>query len=127
MGLIMLAVIGVTIRAELYFLSESKGQKLQLVLSVLSLLVLTYLTLTWLLHWNLPPIYVVTTTMLLVPILLVLAPIILWLRSRSFKKLAFERKHEHEKLIREVQDLLDEKKREKIRQGKVERGEKLDE
>ena len=126
MGLIMLAVIVITIRSELSFLSESKTQKLQLVLSVLSLVVLTYLTLTWLLHWNLPPVYVVTTTMLLVPILLVLAPIILWLRSRSFRKLASERRQEQEKLIREVQELLDEKKREKIRQGKVKRGEKFD-
>jgi len=126
MGLIMLAVIVITIRSELSFLSESKTQKLQLVLSVLSLVVLTYLTLTWLLHWNLPPVYVVTTTMLLVPILLVLAPIILWLRSRSFRKLASERRQEQEKLIREVQELLDEKKREKIRQGKVKRGEKVD-
>jgi len=126
MGLILLGVIGITIRAELNFLQYSKGQKVQMVLSVSSLIILIFLTAFWLLHWFLSPVFIVTITMLLVPLLLILAPLILLIRSRSFKHLNEMRRKEKEHLLLEVRELMDEKKREKIRQGKIERGESVD-
>ncbi len=125
-GFILLGVIIVTIRSELNFISQNKKLRAQNILSVLSICILVYLMLVLLLHWSLSPLTVIFTTMFLVPLLLILAPLILWLRSRAFKGLMLERKDEQMKLVIEVQDILDEQKRIKIKQGKIDRGESVD-
>ncbi len=126
MGFILFAVIIFTVRAELAFLKQSRQMRGQFVLSILSIAIMTYLTLVLLFHWSISPFTVFVTVMLLVPLLLILAPIILYLRARSFKVLMIERREDQKKLIHEVQEMLDDKKRGKIVQGKLERGEPLD-
>jgi len=126
-GFILLAVIIFTFRSEYNFLKDRKDLKLQMVLSIISITIMIYLTLITLLHWSIPPGTVLMHIVFLVPIMLVLAPIILMLRARAFRKLVQQSKEDRIALIREVQGLLDKKKEEKIREGKIARGEPVDE
>lgn len=123
LGIVLLLVLLLTIRSEMQFLSQNRELRFQSALSMISIFVMIMLCLTALFHWFLDPVIAFTIIMLLLPILLILAPVILYLRAKSFTKLARERMEEHRKLIREVQDLIDERKREKIKEGKKARGE----
>lgn len=126
-GLILLVILLFTMRSEVTFLRQHRRLKGQMVLSLMSLAIMIFLTLVLLFHWSIDPFYTFTAVMLLTPLLLILAPLILYLRARAFKHLSRERMEEKKKLIREVQEMLDEQKRQKIREGKIARGEPLDE
>lgn len=125
-GIVLLVILLFTLRAEMTFLAQSKEHRLQFVLSLLSLFIMFLLTLTTLFHWVVRPVTAFTLIMALLPLLLILAPLILLLRARAFARLAKSRMEEQKALMREVQDLIDEKKREKIRAAKLARGEKTD-
>jgi len=126
-GLVLLVILVFTLRAEVTFLAQYRTHKVQTALSLLSIGVMFFLTLTLLLHWSLSPFFVFTTIMLLTPLLLILAVVILYLRAKAFTALVKQRRRDQVQLIREVQELLDEKKREKIREQKIARGEPVDE
>jgi sensor histidine kinase YesM len=106
---------------------EHRRYKVQFVLSMVSIFITLVLSLICLFHWILSPVSVFTTLMFLGPLLLVLAFLILLLRARMITDLAKSRMAEHRKLVIEVQELIDEKKRERIREGKRSRGEDPDE
>jgi len=125
-GLVLLAVLVLSLRAELTSLSENKHHRTQVILSVISMGALIYLTLTLLFNWSLSKETVLWTILVVMPVLLILAPIILILRARSFRGLVRKRIDEQRKLIREVEELMDERKRERIREGKISRGEPVD-
>jgi hypothetical protein len=125
-GVVLLIVLVFSLRSEIAFLSQHKNLRLQLFLSMLSIFVMLLLTLVTLFHWLLSPIYEFTAILALFPILLILAPLILWLRAKSFTALAKDRLEEQKRLIREVQELIDERKREKIKEGKASRGEPIE-
>jgi hypothetical protein len=122
-GVVLLLVLLLTIKSEMTFLVQNKKLKLQLVLSIISMSVLFLVTMTTLLHWFVSPIFTYTVLLGLLPILLILAPVILWLRARAFSGLARERLDEQRRLVREVMEIVDEKKREKIKEAKQSRGE----
>jgi len=122
-GILLLIVLVFTLRYELSFLSQNRHQRLQFALSMASMFVMILLIMTCLFHWIVRPEYSFIVLMSLLPLLLILAPIILYFRAKSFGKLAKERLEEQRKLILEVQELIDEKKREKIKEGKIARGE----
>jgi len=126
-GLLLLVVIVFTLRAETGFLIHYRKHRLQVVLSLISIFVMALLTLTCLFHWSLPPLATLMTVTTSVLVLLVLAPLILILRTRTFAGLAKDRREERRRLIKEVLDMIDEKKREKIRKGKIARGEEINE
>jgi hypothetical protein len=125
-GLILLVVIIFTVRSEAAFLAVSKKERFQFVLSILSMAIMTLLTVILLFHWTLPPAYVYIALMAFAPLLLILSPLILYLRSKSFRKLNQSRMDEQKRLIMEVQEMIDAKKRQDIREGKISRGEKID-
>lgn len=125
-GLVFLVVLVFTIRLELSYLLEFRKQRLQFILSLLSIFLTILLTLTCLLHWMISPVTVFSTLLILAPLVLVLALCILLLRTRTVAALARSRMEEQKKLVMEVQDIIDEKKRERIREGKRARGEELD-
>lgn len=127
LGLVLLVVIIFTLRAETGFLIQHRKQRIQLALSIVSIAVMVFLTLTCLLHWVLSPITTLLTLMTAVLVLLILAPTILYLRAREFAGLARDRREERRRLIGEVIEMIDEKKREKIREEKRKRGEDVDE
>ena len=126
-GFLLLVILVFTLRSEISFLRQYRKHKAQMVLSLLSLAIMVFLTLVLLFHWSLDPFYAFTAIMLLTPLLLILAPLILYLRARAFRTLTRSRMEEKKQLIREVQEMLDEQKRQKIREGKIARGESLDE
>jgi uncharacterized membrane protein len=127
LGLVLLVVIVFTLRAETGFLVQHREHRVQFVLSVISMCVMVFLTLTCLFHWVLSPVTTLLTVMTSVLVLLILAPTILLLRARAFVGLAKDRREERRRLIDEVLDMIDEKKRQKIRDGKRKRGEELEE
>jgi membrane-associated HD superfamily phosphohydrolase len=122
-GLALLVVITITFRLETSFLVISKKHRLQFILSLLSMIILGLLSLISLFHWSIPPLFTFTALMILAPLLLILAPAILYLRAKSIRQLHKDRLDEQKRLIMEVQDLIDQKKRESIREGKISRGE----
>ena len=122
-GIVLLTVLVFTLRSEMAFLSQHRSLRLQLALSLISIFVLLLLTMISLFHWLLSPIFALTALLALLPVLLILAPLILILRARAFAALAKSRLEEQRKLVREVMDLIDQKKLEKIKEGKVARGE----
>jgi amino acid transporter len=125
-GLVFLVVLVFTLRSELSYLLEFRKQRLQFILSLLSIFLTIVLSLTCLLHWMISPFTVFATLLILGPLVLVIALLILLLRTRTVAALARSRMEEQKKLIVEVQEIIDEKKRERIREGKRARGEKLD-
>lgn len=122
-GLLTFGVIIFTMKSETEFLTRTKQNWLQLVLSIISIFSMLLLTLTLLGHWFIPHVYTFLNLIILGPLLLMLAPVILLLRSRSFKELQKRRLEEQKRLISEVEEILDEKKRESIQKGKIDRGE----
>jgi hypothetical protein len=125
-GVILLIVVVFTLRSEVTFLAQNRSLRFQFVLSLLSLFVLILVTMTCLFHWFIRPEFTFIVIMALLPVLLILAPLILYLRAKSFAKLSKVRYEEQRQLIREVQEMIDEKKRQKIKEGKISRGEELD-
>ncbi len=126
-GLVFLVILVFTLRSEISYLSDHRRHRVQLVLSLVSIFVTFLLSLTCLLHCWISPIITFTTLLILGPALLILAPIILFIRARTFTGLIESGLEERRKLIREVKDIIDEKKRQKILDGKIARGEKVDE
>jgi uncharacterized membrane protein len=126
-GLLLLIILVFTLRSEISFLRQYRRHKAQMILSLISMAIMIFLTLVLLFHWSLSPFYAFTAIMFLTPLLLILAPLILWLRARAFRSLTKSRIEEKKRLIREVQEMLDEQKRQKIREGKIARGEPVDE
>lgn len=124
-GLILLVVIAFTFRLETSFLVISKKHRLQFILSLLSMIILSLVSLISLLHWSIPPYFTFTALIILAPLLLILGPVILYLRSKSLRQLHKDRLEEQKRLIIEVQDMVDQKKRESIREGKISRGEEV--
>ncbi|HDS31011.1 MAG TPA: hypothetical protein ENN67_08215 [Firmicutes bacterium] len=122
-GLIFLFLLIFTMRNEVSYLSEHKKYRFQYALSMVSILITLVLALTCLFHWALAPIFVFLALTILGPLLLMLAFLILILRARMIKDLTKDRMEEHKKLVIEVQEMIDEKKRERIRKGKISRGE----
>ncbi|HEX9743900.1 MAG TPA: hypothetical protein VGB30_00595 [bacterium] len=122
-GLITMGIILFSIKTETDFLYKYRQYKFQFALSLLSIFVMIVLSLTLLGHWFIPQIVTMFTLMILGPFLLILAPVILWLRARTFRGLERKWRKEQDKLITEIEDIIDEKKRERIMQGKSERGE----
>lgn len=126
-GLILLIVIIFTLRAETSFLAISKKQRFQYVLSLISIFIMSILTIALLFHWSLPPLTTFVILIVLAPLLLILSPVILYLRAKSFKNLSRERLEEQKRLIIEVQEMIDAKKRQDIKDGKIARGEETGE
>lgn len=121
-GVVLALVLYFTLNSEISYLAQNKKHRLQFVLSMISLGVMFLVMLTALLHWFVRADFAYTVIMLALPILLILAASILWLRAKAFRSLARERMEEQRKLIREIVDLIDEKKKEKIKEGKQARG-----
>ena len=125
-GAVLLIVLLFTMRPEISYLLQHREQRLQFVLSLTSVFIMLILTMVTLFHWILDATVTFVIIMALFPLLLILAPMVLGLRAKSFASLTKSRIEEQRKLIREVQDLIDEKKRERIKEGKVARGEELE-
>lgn len=124
-GLVLLVVITITFRLETSFLVISKKHRLQFILSLVSMIILGLLSLISLLHWSIPPYFTFTALIILAPLLLISGPVILYLRSKALRRLHKDRLDEQKRLIIEVQDMVDQKKRESIREGKISRGEEV--
>ncbi|MCX6645523.1 MAG: hypothetical protein NTY09_04075 [bacterium] len=125
-GLILLIVIVFTVRSEAAFLAVSKNDRLQYVLSFISMVIMILLTVILLFHWTFSPIYAYIALLAFAPLLLILSPLILYLRSKSFRLLNKIRMEEQKRLIMEVQEMIDAKKRHDIREGKISRGEQVE-
>ena len=124
-GLVFLVVLVFTLRSEMSYLLEFRKQRLQFILSLLSIFLTIVLSLTCLMHQWISPFTVFAILLILAPLVLVIALFILLLRTRTVAALAKARMEEQKKLVIEVQEMIDEKKRERIRDGKRARGEKL--
>lgn len=123
-GLVFLGVIIFSLRQETEYLLEHRKKVGQFVLSVLSIFVMIVLSVTMLGNWFIPKEITLLVLLTLSPILLVLSLIILVLRQRNFKEWEKEWRAEQKKLISEIEEIIDAKKRERINEGKAERGEK---
>jgi len=127
LGFLMLLILVFTLRLETTYLMQSRSQVAQLVMSLISIFIMFFLTLVLLFHWFLNPLFVVTSVMALTPLLLILAGLVMYFRFRKVRDLWMERINERHQLVSEVERMVDEKKREKIRQDKIERGEQVEE
>lgn len=112
-GLLLLVILVFTLRSEMSFLAGHRKGRMQFFLSLVSIFVILALTVICLFHWMVHPVFTFTAILLLFPVLLVLAPVILLLRAKEFAELAKTRREEQNRLIREVQELIEEKKRQK--------------
>jgi len=126
-GLLALVSLIFTIKYETEFLEKNRERKLQFIISLMSIGGMLVLILTLLGHWFITPLYTFYSLMLIGPLLLVLAPVILLLRHRQFKGLAEDRKIEQIKMVLEVEKMLDDAKMQKIKEGKIKRGEEFPE
>ena len=124
LGLVLLVVLVFTLRSEMNYLIHNRSQRLQFAFSILSIFVSFLLTLTCLFHWILSPFFTFVVVTVSSVLLFIFGSSVLLLRANAFKKLPKERIEEQRKLIYEVQDIIDEKKRRKIEEQKIKRGEK---
>jgi hypothetical protein len=125
-GILLLIILLFSLRSEIVFLHQHRKYKLQFYLSLMSIFVMLLLTMLTIFHWFISPIFEFTAILILFPLLLIIAPLILWLRAKAFAGFAKDRMEEQRKLIMEIQDLIDEKKRQKIKDAKLARGEQVD-
>ena len=112
-GIILLILILLAIRHELKFLSTNKTTLLVKVLSFISFLFMLCLSFTIIFHFYFNLVSLVFVVITLAVILLILTPIQVAFRMRSFISLKEQRIMEKTKLLRDVSTIIDDGKREK--------------
>lgn len=111
-GIILLILILLAIRHEFKFLSTNKTTLLVKVLSFISFLFMLCLSLTIIFHFFFNLVSLVFVVITLAVILLILTPVQVAFRMRSFNSLKEQRILEKTKLLREVSAIIDDGKRE---------------
>lgn len=106
-----------SLRHEIYFLKTTKVGRFGWTISILNFLVVLCLIIVLLSHHLFPQPHVLLVVVTLLILLLIISAIQLISRRRIFIKLQRELRQSKKDLILEARDLIDEKKREKIREN----------
>lgn len=109
-GIILLILVLLAIRHEFKFLSTNKTTLLVKVLSFISFLFMLCLSFTIIFHFYFNLVSLVFVVITLAVILLILTPVQVAFRMRSFNSLREQRILEKTKLLREVSAIIDDGK-----------------
>ena len=115
-GLFILLIALFTLRYEVSFLKTTKVGPFIWTVSILNFLTLAVLILILFLHHMLNGIFVIKAIITLLLVLFLVSAIQLVSRRRLFRALQLEIREHRSEMIRDMRDLIDEKKREKIRE-----------
>lgn len=114
-GLFILLVALFSLRYEITFLKTTKVGAFIWTVSILNFLTLATLILILFLHSMLDRIFVIKAIVALLLVLFLVSAIQLVSRRRLFNALQLKLREQRSDMVRDMRDLIDEKKREKIR------------
>lgn len=115
-GIFILLVTLFSLRYEITFLKTTKVGPFIWTVSILNFLTLAALLMVLFLHHMLDGIFVIKAIVALLLVLFLVSAVQLVTRRRVFTALQLELREQRSDMIRDMQDLIDEKKREKIRE-----------
>ncbi|MFH1513831.1 MAG: hypothetical protein ABIG42_00040 [bacterium] len=115
-GLFILLVALFSLRYEITFLKTAKVGTFIWAVSVINFLTLAVLLLVLFLHHLMDKLFVIKAIVASLLVLFLVSAVQLVTRRRLFRTLELQLRDQRAEVIREMQDMIDEKKREKIRE-----------